>query len=54
MQKENVVVMRKRFKNKKHSCALCKPHKMGHDCRWKNKDLERLKEFEKEKALVSK
>ncbi|TSC78531.1 MAG: hypothetical protein G01um101433_196 [Parcubacteria group bacterium Gr01-1014_33] len=42
--------MRKRLKNKRHSCALCKPHKTGHDCRWNNKDLAGLKAFEKEKG----
>ena len=41
--------MRKRFKNKKHSCALCKPNKTGHANRWNSKDFFALKEFEKEK-----
>ncbi len=39
--------MRKRKKIKKHSCGLCKPHKLGLDCRWKKRDLILLKEFEK-------
>lgn len=39
--------MRKRYKKKKHSCKMCKPHKMGLDIRWKNKELAKLKEFEK-------
>ena len=26
--------MRKSFKTKRRSCALCKPHKMGWDKRW--------------------
>jgi len=41
--------MRKRYKQKKRSCPLCKPHKLGLEKRWKNKDLARLEEFEKEK-----
>lgn len=40
--------MRKRQKNKKRSCKMCKPHKMGWDNRWKYKDEERLKREEKE------
>jgi hypothetical protein len=40
--------MRKRFKLKKRSCALCKPFKMGWQKRFKDKDLQSLKEFEKE------
>lgn len=42
--------MRKRNKIKKRSCALCKPHKTGHCCRWKEKDSVKLKEFEKNRA----
>lgn len=38
--------MRKRLKLKKHSCALCKPHKMRGANRWDARDLSRLKEFE--------
>jgi len=41
--------MRKRTKRKKHSCTLCKPHKMGGSCRWSEKDLDALKIWEKEK-----
>lgn len=41
--------MRKRLKNKKHSCKLCKPWKTHGMCRWKNKELFQLKEFEKNK-----
>lgn len=40
------------LKVKKHSCALCKPHKTGHQNRWKPKDLESIKVFEKEKASL--
>lgn len=39
--------MRKRFKQKKRGCALCKPHKLGWDNRWNAKEFTRLKEFEK-------
>ena len=46
--------MRKMFKLKKHSCALCKPHKTGHQNRWKSKDLEKIKIFEKEKTFIIK
>lgn len=41
--------MRKRTKKKKHSCALCKPHKMGKCGRWKDKEKQDLKEFESTK-----
>lgn len=44
--------MRKMLKIKKHSCALCKPHKTGHQNRWKSKDLEKMKIFEKEMLQV--
>lgn len=40
--------MRKRYKNKKRSCALCKPNKVGWSSRWKLKEEQKLKEFEKE------
>jgi hypothetical protein len=40
--------MRKRLKRKRHSCRLCKSHKMGMDNRWKAKDLALLKLAEKE------
>lgn len=46
--------MRKMLKIKKHSCALCKPHKTGHQNRWKSKDLEIMKIFEKEKIFLIK
>lgn len=38
--------MRKRYKVKKKSCALCKPFKQGWEKRWKAKDEAKLKEFE--------
>jgi len=40
--------MRKRYKKKLKSCAMCKPHKMNGANRWKPKDEARLKEFEQE------
>jgi hypothetical protein len=40
--------MRKRLKNKKRSCKMCKPYKMGWDIRWKAKEHDALKRFEKE------
>jgi len=39
--------MRKALKRKLRSCALCKPHKMGGAQRWKNRDLQALREAEK-------
>lgn len=44
--------MRKRTKLKKRSCTLCKPHKMCGACRWTNRDLSRLKEFERERKQL--
>lgn len=41
--------MRKRLKKKKHSCAMCKAHKMHGSNRWKSKDEFLLKQFEKNK-----
>lgn len=38
--------MRKRYKNKKRSCGLCKPFKRNIEKRWKPKELAMLKEFE--------
>jgi len=35
------------MKNKKKSCALCKPHKTGHANRWKPKEEQLLKDFER-------
>lgn len=44
--------MRKRHKLKKHSCTLCKPHKMNGDCRRNSSDLSQLKEWEHEQKLL--
>lgn len=46
--------MRKRYKKKRRSCPLCKPHKLGLEKRWKNKDLARLEEFEREQLEIRK
>jgi len=40
--------MRKRYKNKQRSCAMCKPHKMQWDKRWKAKELSEIAQTEKE------
>ncbi|MDP4000882.1 MAG: hypothetical protein Q8P83_01460 [bacterium] len=45
--------MRKRYKLKKHSCSLCKPHKMGKAHRWKAKEADLLKIFEQDKQEIS-
>lgn len=44
--------MRKRYKLKKRSCALCKPNKMNWDIRWTNRDLFLLRAFEKERKQL--
>jgi hypothetical protein len=41
--------MRKRLKNKKRSCAMCKPQKRGWDNRWKPKEEDRLRRWERER-----
>ena len=38
--------MRKRNKLKKHSCPMCKPHKMKRGNRWKPQEEQTLKEYE--------
>lgn len=43
--------MRKQYKKKKRSCALCKPHKMGWDNRWKRKEKVKLDLDEEEMLL---
>ncbi|MEW6107963.1 MAG: hypothetical protein AB1632_02170 [Nitrospirota bacterium] len=40
--------MRKRYKIKKRSCGLCKPHKKGWDKRWKVKDMGKMYQAESE------
>lgn len=39
---------RKRLKNKKSCCALCKPHKRGIENRWKPKHIRDYKLAKKE------
>ena len=46
--------MRKRLKKKDRSCSLCKPHKTGWSNRWKPKEEQNLKEYEKEKQDILK
>jgi hypothetical protein len=45
--------MRKRFKIKKRSCPMCKPNKMWWAKRWNNKELSKIKEFEKLKQSIA-
>ena len=40
--------MRKRYKNKLKSCALCKPHKRGWAPRWRGKELALMSAAETE------
>jgi hypothetical protein len=37
-----------KYKHKKRSCKMCKPHKMGFVNRWKIKIKQTLKETKKE------
>lgn len=45
--------MRKKYKNKRRSCALCKPWKRGWMKRWKYKEETDIKEFEKTKKIIN-
>lgn len=40
--------MRKRYKNKRESCALCKPHKRGWALRWRPRELAEIARAERE------
>lgn len=40
--------MRKRYKNKHKSCALCKPHKRGLAVRWRARELADIVRTERE------
>lgn len=40
--------MRKQFKNKARSCALCKPRKRGWDHRWKPRERQALRDADRE------
>lgn len=44
--------MRKRYKNKDRSCALCKPHKRGWALRWRCGELAVLVDAEREQRNV--
>ncbi len=48
----DIVIMRKRLKKKRYSCALCKPHKTGGGLRWKIKEFFQLKDFEQQKIGI--
>jgi len=39
--------MRKNYKKKRRSCALCKPHKVGWDKRWTPKEVTRRMDMER-------
>lgn len=43
--------MRKRMKNKRRCCAMCKPSKRGGAPRWTDKELQALKLFHREKRF---
>jgi len=45
--------MRKRYKKKLSSCPICKPNKTGRALRFNAREFLKLKEFEKEKLLIS-
>lgn len=45
--------MRKHFKLKARSCMMCKPHKMHRAVRWKPKELQELKRWEKEERELA-
>ena len=40
--------MRKQFKNKIRSCALCKLHKRGWSCRWKPQERRAILETDRD------
>jgi len=37
------------YKNKKRSCGWCKPYKRGWEKRWKPREIQAIKTFQKEK-----
>jgi len=45
--------MRKKLKKKRRSCRLCKPHKMGIENRWKPKEEQALRVWEREKKSLT-
>lgn len=44
--------MRKQLKHKKRACGLCKPFKRGWQNRWKPKEKDELKKFQKDKLTI--
>lgn len=40
--------MRKRFRRKLRSCAMCKPHKIGWESRWSPSEAARLRDDERQ------
>lgn len=46
-------IMRKRYKLKRRSCALCKPYKRGWESRWKAKDRQLLEVAEREMRITA-
>ena len=43
------VAMRKRYWSKRRACALCKPRKRGWAPRWDDRELIRLRDWERER-----
>jgi hypothetical protein len=41
--------MRKRYRSKRRACALCKPRKRGWAPRWNDRELIRLRVWERER-----
>jgi len=44
--------MRKTYKRKRRSCALCKPHKVGWGKRWKPKEAAQRILMERECSIL--
>lgn len=44
--------MRKRYKNKKRTCALCKPYKRNWEMRWSKGDLVLEEKFIQEVKMI--
>lgn len=45
--------MRKNYRRKRRSCALCKPHKVGWDSRWTAKEAALRKALDLERQRAS-
>ena len=48
LQKGEQADMRKAYKRKRRSCALCQPHKVGWDTRWKAREAARRTQMERD------